>query len=140
MVESQTRTRARFREPEVILFSADVDRAASFYRSLGFHETFRVPAEGEPIHVDLELDGYRIGFASIGSARADHGLDPAVEGQRGTITLWTEDVAAAYDELIADGVPGLHAPVKWLGRLLVAWVQDPDEHPIQLVQELDVDA
>lgn len=125
-----------FREPEVILFSADVERAARFYRGLGFHETFRVPPEGDPIHVDLELDGYRIGFASIGSARHDHGLDPVVEGQRGTVTLWTDDVAAAYQHLVSDGAPGMHAPREWLGRLLVAWVQDPDGHPVQLVQEL----
>lgn len=125
-----------FRSPEVILFSGDVERAAAFYRRLGFHETFRVPDVGDPIHVDLELDGYRIGFASIGSARADHGLDPATDAQRGTVTLWTDDVPAAYERLASDGVPGMHAPREWLGRLLVAWVQDPDGHPIQLVQSL----
>ena len=126
----------RFREPEVILFSADVERSATFYKSLGFRETFRVPTDGPPIHVDLELDQYRIGFAAISSARADHGLDPASEGQRGTITLWTDDTAAAYAALVAAGVPGLHSPSRWLGRLLIAWVEDPDGHPIQLVQPL----
>ncbi|MGW3854188.1 hypothetical protein [Micromonospora arida] len=48
-----------FRTPQVILFSEDVSRAAEFYAGLGFTETFRVPAEGEPIHIDLVLDGYR---------------------------------------------------------------------------------
>jgi catechol 2,3-dioxygenase-like lactoylglutathione lyase family enzyme len=123
-------------KPQVILFSADVERAAAFYRRLGFRETFRVPAEGAPIHVDLSLDGYTIGFASITSAREDHGLDPVAEGQRGTVTLWTEDTASAYDALIAAGVPGLQPPHEWLGRLLIAWVQDPDGHPIQIVQPL----
>ncbi|UYM06226.1 VOC family protein [Solicola gregarius] len=126
-----------FREPEVILFSADVERAAAFYRRLGFREVFRVPPAGTPIHVDLELDGYRIGFASIGSARHDHGLDPVVGGQRATVTLWTDDVAAEYERLVSDGVNGLRTPGEWLGRLLVAWIQDPDGHPIQLVQDLD---
>jgi hypothetical protein len=57
--------RLSFRAPQVILFSQNVERAAAFYSSLGFSETFRVPTEGEPIHVDLTLDGYKIGIASV---------------------------------------------------------------------------
>jgi glyoxylase I family protein len=126
-----------FTAPEVILFSGDVARAAEFYKALGFAETFRVPQEGPPIHVDLQLDGYKIGFASIESARNDHGLDQVTSGQRATITLWTQDTARAYRTLTTAGIPGLAAPSIWLGRLLIAWVQDPDGHPIQLVQRLD---
>ena len=126
----------RFTAPEVILFSADVERASAFYQRLGFRESFRVPQEGTPIHVDLELDGYKLGFASIQSSRDDHGLDPAVGGQRGTITLWTADTQAAYGALLDGGVRALSAPSVWLDRLLVAWVEDPDGHPIQIVQRL----
>src|SRR6201995_1394800 len=126
-----------FTAQEVILFSGDVERAAEFYKRLGFAETFRVPQEGTPIHVDLQLDGYKIGFASIDSARQDHGLNPVTSGQRATVTLWTQDTARAYQALTALGVPGLAAPSVWLGRLLIAWVQDPDGHPVQLVQRLD---
>jgi uncharacterized glyoxalase superfamily protein PhnB len=126
-----------FTAPEVILFSADVERAAEFYKRLGFAETFRVPEEGTPIHVDLQLDGYKIGFASIDSARQDHGLNPVASGQRATITLWTQDTARAYRALTAVGVRGRAAPSVWLDRLLIAWVQDPDGHPVQLVQRLD---
>lgn len=125
-----------FTAPEVILFSADVERASAFYQALGFVESFRTPRQGTPIHVDLELDGYRIGFASVESARRDHGLDPAGSGQRGTITLWTPDTRAAYQALVENGVPGLAPPSAWLDRLLIAWVQDPDGHPIQLAQRL----
>jgi hypothetical protein len=50
--------------------------------SVGFTETFRVPTHGEPVHVDLALDGYKIGIASVASTRDDHGLDPVAEGQR----------------------------------------------------------
>lgn len=126
----------RLSEPEVILFSADVERTAAFYTRLGFIERFRVPEVGTPIHVDLELDGYRIGFASLESSREDHGLRPATGGQRGTITLWTADVAADYRTLTDAGVPGLQEPRVWLERLLIAWLEDPDGHPIQLVQAL----
>jgi catechol 2,3-dioxygenase-like lactoylglutathione lyase family enzyme len=129
-----------FTAPQVILFSADVERASAFYRRLGFHETFRVPDEGTPIHVDLVLGDYKIGFASITSAREHHGLRPVDTGQRATITLWTEDTRAAYRLLTAAGVPGLAEPHVWLDRLLIAWIHDPDGHPIQLVQRLAGDA
>jgi catechol 2,3-dioxygenase-like lactoylglutathione lyase family enzyme len=125
---------ARFRRPEVILFSADVPRAAAFYSSLGFTETFRVPTEGEPIHVDLVLDDYKIGIASVASTVKDHGLDPVPDGQRAAVVLWTDDTAAAYADLTGNGAPSLAPPHEWLGRLLIAWIADPDGNPIQIVQ------
>ncbi|MDG4783403.1 VOC family protein [Micromonospora sp. WMMD961] len=125
-----------FRAPQVILFSENVSRTAEFYAGLGFTETFRVPTEGEPVHVDLVLDGYKIGIASVTSTRDDHGLDPVPQGQRAAVILWTEDTPAAYAELTAKGAPALVAPHRWLDRLLIAWVADPDGNPIQIVQQL----
>ncbi|SCE72589.1 Glyoxalase-like domain-containing protein [Micromonospora purpureochromogenes] len=123
-----------FRTPQIVLFSADVPRAVAFYTRLGFTETFRVPTDGEPIHVDLTLDGYRIGIASVRSIQDDHGLDPVPDGQRAAVILWTDDTAAAWSRLIADGAPALAAPHPWLDRLLIAWTADPDGNPIQIVQ------
>ncbi|MGN9916353.1 VOC family protein [Micromonospora palomenae] len=125
-----------FRTPQVVLFSADVPRAVTFYTRLGFTETFRVPTDGEPIHVDLTLDGYRIGIASVSSTRDDHGLDPVPDGQRAAVILWTDDTAAAWARLTADGAPALAAPHPWLDRLLIAWTADPDGNLIQIVQHL----
>jgi len=125
-----------FRDPQVILFSEDVARAAAFYAGLGFTEMFRVSADGEPIHVDLALDGYKIGIASVASTRDDHGLDPVPHGQRAAVILWTDDTAAAYANLVAAGAPALSAPHGWLDRLLIAWTADPDGNPIQIVQSL----
>jgi len=125
-----------FRTPEVILFSENVERAAAFYSSLGFDETFRVPIDEGPIHVDLVLDGYKIGIASVDSTRDDHGLDPVPNGQRAAVILWTDDTAAAFAEVTAGGAPGLVLPHEWLGRLLIAWVADPDGNLIQIVQPL----
>jgi glyoxylase I family protein len=125
-----------FRSPQVILLSDDLPRAAAFYESLGFVETFRTPSDGEPIHVDLALDGYRIGIASGDSTREDHGLDPITTGQRAAVILWTDDVAAAFAELTSAGIPALKPPHQWLGRLLIAWIADPDGNPVQIVQEL----
>lgn len=123
-----------FRSPQVVLFSRDVSRAAAFYESLGFRRTFRVPAHGEPIHVDLVLDGYQLGIASVDSTRDDHGLQPVADGQRAAVVLWTDDTRAAYATLVEAGAPALAGPHEWLGRLLIAWVADPDGHPIQIAQ------
>lgn len=124
-----------FRNPQVVLFSHDPERAAEFYARFGFREVFRTPSSGAPVHVDVELDGYRLGFSSLDSTRDDHYLDPVADGQRAAVIIWTDDVAAAYAQLTADGVVGLHPPRAWLDRLTIAWVEDPDAHPIQLVQE-----
>ncbi len=129
---------ATFREPQVVLFSPDVTRAVAFYASLGFEEVFRTPTTGEPIHVDLALDAYRIGIASVASTRDDHGLDPVASGQRAAVVLWTDDVGSAYAELVAAGVPSLAEPQEWLGRLIIAWLADPDGNPVQIVQSLSV--
>ncbi|MEV6845832.1 VOC family protein [Actinoplanes sp. NPDC051411] len=125
-----------FQEPQLILFSDDVTRITQFYEKLGFTEAFRVPAEGEPIHVDLTLDGYKIGFSSVDSTRDDHGLDPVSGVQHTAVVLWTSDTAAAYEHVVALGSPPIKGPHVWLGRLLIAWTADPDGNPIQIVQSL----
>jgi len=125
-----------FYSPQVILFSDDLPRAAAFYNGLGFVETFRTPDEGDPIHLDLSLDGYKIGIASGASTRDDHGLDPITTGQRAAVILWTDDVAGAYERLTSAGAPALKPPHQWLGRLLIAWIADPDGNPVQIVQHL----
>jgi catechol 2,3-dioxygenase-like lactoylglutathione lyase family enzyme len=127
-----------FRKPQIVLFSQDVERLAAFYRELGFTERFRTPAEGVPIHIDVALDDYLIGIASVDSTRNDHGLEPVAQGQRAVVVLWTDDTPAAYQALIERGCPSLQSPHRWLERLLIAWVADPDDHPVQIVQHLDV--
>jgi len=123
-----------FKTPQIVLFSKDVSGTAAFYQSLGFEEVFRTPADGSPIHVDLALDGYRIGLASEASIRDEHGMDPVVAGQRAAVILWTDDVRAAYKLIQELGATSVRAPEPWLGRLLIAWVEDPDGHLIQVVQ------
>src|SRR3954469_10735966 len=113
---------AMFKTPQIVLFAKDLARLADFYRALGFTEVFRTPSEGPAIHVDLVMDGYRLGLASEASTRDDHGLDP-VSGQRAAVILWTEDTPAAYARLRAVGATPVKAPEPWLGRLLIAWAQ-----------------
>jgi hypothetical protein len=65
---------ATFRTPAITIYSHDVLRLVRFYARLGFQERFRTPDEGTPVHVEVTLDGFTIGFASIDAAIADHGL------------------------------------------------------------------
>lgn len=125
-----------FRAPQIVLFTRDIDRAAAFYRGVGFCEVFRTPAEGTPIHVDLELDGYRLGFATEASTRDDHGLDPVAAGQRAAVILWTDDTPAGYARLLELGATPVKSPEPWLDILLIAWAEDPDGHLIQVVQKV----
>jgi catechol 2,3-dioxygenase-like lactoylglutathione lyase family enzyme len=124
-----------FRTPQVVLFTKHIETAVAFYRAIGFDEVFRTPAEGKPSHVDLELDGYRIGLATVRSAREDHWLEPVASGQRAAVVLWTDDVRAGFERLVERGALPVHEPQPWLDRLLIAWLTDPDGHLIQLVQD-----
>ena len=65
-----------FRDPQVNFYVSDVEAMATFYRDvLGFTESFRTPAEGRPVHVELSLGGFVVGMAGIESARRMHGID-----------------------------------------------------------------
>lgn len=120
-------------EPQVILFVADCERAAAFYARLGFTETFRSPAE-EPIKVELVLGGFTLGLALPGPAAASHGLTPVAAGHRACLTLWTDDVETAYALALDAGAADLREPHPFRADLRVAFVEDPDGHPVQLVQ------
>jgi predicted enzyme related to lactoylglutathione lyase len=123
-----------FRSPAINVYSHDVMRLVAFYEGLGFRETFRTPKLGTPVHVELVLDGFTIGIASVDAAIADHGLKPELGGRPVEIVLWTDDTDDAYRRLTAAGAPSLSPPHDFLSRLRVAWVADPDGNPIQLVQ------
>ena len=125
-----------FSAPQVNIYSDDVDRSVEFYEHLGFAESFRTPDEGPPTHVEMKLDGFTIGIASASSAALDHGLDIALEkpGRGMELVLWTDDADVAFVRLLAAGARVLSQPHDWLDNLRVAWVADPDDNPIELVQ------
>lgn len=70
-----------FATPMINLYSKDLPRSLTFYAAFGFVETFRTPASGEPVHVELTLDGFKLGIATVEAARADIGLNPAGDGR-----------------------------------------------------------
>jgi catechol 2,3-dioxygenase-like lactoylglutathione lyase family enzyme len=129
-----------FRNPAINVYSRDVVRLVTFYQGLGFRETFRTPKSGPPDHVELALDGFTIGIASVEAAIADHGLNPRLDGRPVEIVLWTDDTDGEYARLTAAGAPSLSAPHDWLSDLRLAWVADPDGNPIQLVERRDRDS
>jgi uncharacterized glyoxalase superfamily protein PhnB len=123
-----------FRNPAINIYSHDVMRLVTFYEGLGFRETFRTPTEGAPAHVEVTLDGFTIGIASVDAAVADHGLRPELGGRPVEIVLWTDDTDRDYGRLTAEGARSLSPPHDFLADLRLAWVADPDGNPIQLAQ------
>jgi catechol 2,3-dioxygenase-like lactoylglutathione lyase family enzyme len=124
-----------FSAPMINLYSRDLSRAVAFYSGLGFAESFRTPASGEPIHVELTKDGFTLGIATLEAAKREHGLRPEGEGRWIEIVLWTDDTDAAVNALVAKGAPLLSPAHDFLdGKLRSAWIADPDGNPIQLVQ------
>lgn len=123
-----------FTGPQVVLFCTDVDASAAFYVRLGFAEAFRLPAEGPARHVDVVLDGVRVGLTRHEDVEADHGFVTNREPHRAAVVLWCADTPAAYDVLLAAGATPMAEPHVFLDRLLIAWAADPDGHPIQVVQ------
>jgi len=125
-----------FTDPQVILFVADCERAAHFYGRFGFVETFRTPREA-PIKIEMRLGGFGLGLALPGPAAESHGLDPVTSGHRACITVWTDELDAAYEMALRAGAGDRRGPHPFLdGRLRTAFVEDPDGHPFQLVQRL----
>ena len=124
-----------FKSPMINLYSRDLRRAVAFYSQLGFFESFRTPATGDPAHIELKLDGFTLGIATIEAAQDHHGLRPHGEGRWIEIVVWSDDTDAAVDTLAAAGAPVLSPPHDFLdGRLRAAWIADPDGNPIQIVQ------
>lgn len=125
-----------FSAPQANLYSNDVPRAVEFYERIGFEETFRTPEDGDPVHVELRLDGFTLGIASSPSLVLDHGLDIDLDapGRGMELMLWTEDADLSFVRLIAAGARVLSEPHDLADSLRVAWVADPDDNPIQLVE------
>ena len=123
-----------FRSPQVNFYVEDIDACAGFYRDLlGFSETFRTPREGTPDHVELRLDGFTLGVATIAALRDTHGVTGGAGPARAEVVLWTDDVDGAVAALSAKGVVVLSPPHDFGGSLRSAWIADPAGNPVQIV-------
>ncbi|WP_062318161.1 VOC family protein [Demequina maris] len=124
-----------FSEPQVILFVGDCERAAAFYARLGFAETFRSPDDA-PVKIEMALGGFMLGLALPGPAAESHGLEPVTAGDRACLTLWTDDADGAFARAVEAGGTPRRSPHAFRDVLRVAFVNDPDGHPVQLVQRV----
>jgi catechol 2,3-dioxygenase-like lactoylglutathione lyase family enzyme len=123
-----------FRAPQVNFYVQDIEASASFYRDLlGFTETFRTPQRGTPVHVELGLDGFTLGLATIESLRDTHGVTGGTGPPRAEVVLWSDDVDAAIADLSAKGVKLLSPPHDFAASLRASWIADYEGNPVQIV-------
>lgn len=118
----------------VNLYTRDIDVGLRFYHDLlGFEETFRTPREGTPEHVELRLDGFTIGLGTVEAARRVHGVDAAPGSPAMVLVVWTDDVDAAYRDLVAAGVPAVQPPHDTGNNNRNALLRDPDGNLVEIV-------
>jgi catechol 2,3-dioxygenase-like lactoylglutathione lyase family enzyme len=123
-----------FRAPQVNFYVGDIEAAAGFYRGiLGFTETFRTPQQGTPVHVELRLDGFTLGLATIESLQDVHSVAAGTGPPRAEVVVWADDVDAALADLRGKGVRVLSPPHDFAASLRAAWIADPEGNPVQIV-------
>ncbi len=119
----------------VNLYTTDINAALHFYRDvLGFVETFRTPLDGVPRHVELELDRFMLGLGTVEAAKEVHGVEPSPGSAAMVIVLWTPDVDAAFNALVAAGAPSVQEPHA-NGSNRTALVRDPDGNLVEIVMK-----
>jgi hypothetical protein len=90
---------------------------------------------GEPVHIELTLNGFTLGIATLDAAKEHHSLRPRGEGRWIEIVLRTDDTDAALNSLVAKVAPLLSPAHDFLdAKLRAAWIADPDGNPVQIVQ------
>lgn len=125
-----------FHSPQVNFYVNDVQLTAGFYALLGFKETFRTPETGAPVHIELTLENFILGIASIAAAREMHSIPADNGAPRAEIAIWTDNADEAYELLLQNGAEPLTPPHSFLANLRAAWVYDPDGNPVQVVAKL----
>jgi glyoxylase I family protein len=130
---------AHFANPQVNLYAGDIEGALRFYRDvLGFAETFRVPKEGAPAHVEMRLGSLTLGVATYDALRRDHGIATGPGPPRGEIVLFTDDVDGAYGWATSRGARPLTPPHDFGGYIHSARVADPEGNPVGFTTRLPV--
>lgn len=126
--------RIRYRDAMVNYYVHDVDGLAAFYcEHFGFVETFRTPRTGPAVHIEVRLEQFVLGLASVEAARTMHQLPVDPGKPRSELALWVDDVDEAFACLTAQGVRCISPPHNFIGTLRAAWFADPEGNPIQVV-------
>jgi lactoylglutathione lyase len=118
----------------VNLYTHDIQAGLRFYRDLlGFTETFRTPTEGTPEHVELRSNGFTVGLGTVEAAMRVHGVAAAPGSPAMVLVVWTDDVDAAYGQLVAAGVPAVQPPHDTGNNNRNALLRDPDGNLVEIV-------
>jgi lactoylglutathione lyase len=118
----------------VNLYTHDIQAGLRFYRDLlGFTETFRTPTEGAPEHVELRSNGFTVGLGTVEAAMRVHGVEAAPGSPAMVLVVWTDDVDAAYGQLVAAGVPAVQPPHDTGNNNRNALLRDPDGNLVEIV-------
>jgi catechol 2,3-dioxygenase-like lactoylglutathione lyase family enzyme len=118
----------------VNLYTNDIEASIHFYGDLlGFVETFRTPTEGVPEHVELSLEGFKVGLGTVEAARRVHGVDAQPGSPAMVLVVWTDDVDKSFADLAAAGVPVLQPPHDTGNNNRNALLRDPDGNLVELV-------
>lgn len=122
---------------QINMIVEDVEPCVSFYKAIGFEETYRTPAadEGAAEHVEVRALGLTLGISSVAAAREGHGLDVSGAGNAVQVCLWCRDVDAAFDKMLQAGARAVREPHDFQGgRLRNGWVLDPADNLVEVVQ------
>ncbi|MGD0700214.1 MAG: VOC family protein [Trebonia sp.] len=117
------------------LYVSDVERSAAFYRDLlGGTETFRLPADGPAVHVELKIGDVMIAL-SADTEVPKQGLPMPTPGHPLELVLWCDSADEAIEELRAAGVRVLVEPSSHVAGNRRGYVTDPDGNWLALVSK-----
>lgn len=121
----------------VNLYTHDIEAGIRFYRDLlGFTETFRTPTEGIPEHIELRLGGFMVGLGTVEAAKRVHGVEAEPGRPAMVLVVWTHDVDAAFEKLVAAGVPAIQSPHDTGNNNRNALLRDPDGNLVEIVAKV----
>lgn len=129
----------RFFNAFPILYTPDLPAATAFYRDLlGFTVTFEFPPKGEPEFVSLELQGGGgLALAAVHNGQTGaHGLPVRAATDGFELCVYTDDVDATVAALRAENVTVLREPENQPWDERMAYVADPDGHPVMICAKL----
>ena len=117
------------------LYVADVERSAAFYRDrLGGIETFRLPADGPAVHVELRIGAVTIAISAAAEVPAQ-GLPTPTPGHPLELVLWCDSAVDAIEGLRSAGTPVLVEPSAHANGNHRGYVADPDGNWIAIVSK-----
>ncbi|MFI0409525.1 VOC family protein [Actinomadura sp. 3N508] len=128
-----------YRSAFPMLACDDLQSSLEFYRdALGFQETYRFEEHGTTTFVALQLgDGSSIGLGVVPDGGAGiHGLPQRpISGRFFELCVYCDDVDSSVEELAALGHPVLVPPADTPWGERIAYVADPDGHPVMVTSK-----